>query len=47
MDTSKRKFLKWTPPLIIAVTLPKSGFASNISGHHEIKPRRKWWHFWR
>ena len=34
VSAGKRSLLKlaWTVPLIIAVSLPKSGFASNISG---------------
>jgi hypothetical protein len=35
VSTGKRSLLKygWSAPLIVAVTLPKSGFAANISGH--------------
>jgi hypothetical protein len=35
VSNSKRSLLKygWSAPLIVAVTLPKSGFAANISGH--------------
>ena len=36
ISTGKRSLLKygWTAPLIVAVSLPKSGFAANISGKH-------------
>ena len=32
---SKRALLRsaWVAPLVIAVTLPRSGYAANISGH--------------
>jgi hypothetical protein len=35
VSTGKRLLLKygWSSPLIVAVSLPKSGFAANISGH--------------
>ena len=34
-STSKRALLKsaWVAPLVIAVTLPRSGYAANISGN--------------
>jgi hypothetical protein len=41
MEKGRRNFIKWTPPLIVAVSLPKSGFAQNISGHHETAPKGK------
>ena len=35
-STSKRSLLKsaWVAPVIVAVTLPRSGYAANISGGH-------------
>jgi hypothetical protein len=35
VSSGKRLLLKygWSAPLIVAVSLPKSGFAANISGH--------------
>ena len=34
-STSKRTLLKsaWVAPLVIAVTIPRSGYAANISGN--------------
>jgi hypothetical protein len=39
-EPSRRKFLKWTVPVVTAVMLPVSSFAANSSGaavgrHHE------------
>ena len=33
---AKRTLLKaaWVAPLVVAVTLPRSGFAANVSGQH-------------
>lgn len=45
ISTGKRSLLKygWTAPLIVAVSLPKSGFAANISGKKgsQGKPKPK------
>jgi len=43
ISTGKRSLLKygWTAPLIVAVSLPKSGFAANISGKHDDPGRGK------
>jgi hypothetical protein len=40
-STSKRSLLRsaWVAPVIVAVTLPRSGYAANISGGHSQPDR--------
>jgi len=36
VSTSKRSMLKaaWVAPVVVAISLPRSGYAANISGAH-------------